>query len=110
MSSCLIQWIKGLFSSQRKQQKALRSKTADLNQVREALQACLADCPTDEVQRLQRRIHAARCHRTLWQLRTDVYRCVSLAHCQTLAAERIKALVHHFEGWVDPAELQLSMR
>src|SRR5690606_3587947 len=31
MSSCLIPWIKSLFSSQRKQQKALRSKTADLN-------------------------------------------------------------------------------
>lgn len=110
MFSCLIHWLKSLFSSQRKQQKALRSKTTDLNQVREALQACLEDCPPDEVHRLLRRIDAARCHRTLWQLRTDVYRCVSLAHCQTLASERIKALVHHFEGWVDPAELQHSMR
>lgn len=110
MRSCLILWIKSLFSSQRKQQKVLRSTTADLSQVRQALQACLDDCPPDEVHHLQRRIHAARCHRTLWQLRTEVYRCVALAHCQTLAAERVKALVHHFEGWVDPTELQYSMR
>jgi hypothetical protein len=78
----------------------------ELHRVRAALLACLDDCDGHDAMRLTVRITQARSHKDLWQLRSDVFKAVSLRHCQSLAAERIEAVLHHFEGWIDPQELR----
>ena len=38
-------------------------------------------------------------------LRSDAYRLIALQHCQAIADERMRELLHLFEGWVTPTEL-----
>lgn len=85
------------------------SRLTDLQQVRLALGQCVEDCQGIAIDRLSLRIASARTHRELWMLRSDAYRLISLSHCQSVAAQRIGNLLHHFEGWIAPHEVRRSL-
>ncbi len=75
----------------------------DLVAIRQAMLNCLNDC--DNAQRLSLKIGQAQSPQDLWLLRNDVYQVISQRHNQTVAAERINALIVHFQGWVDAKQL-----
>ena len=73
--------------------------------IREALVACIADCDSPASQRLRHKIGITQTVQELWMLRNDAFQVVAQRHNQTVAAERINALIDHFAGWVDPRQL-----
>jgi hypothetical protein len=79
----------------------------ELPQVRTALLRAIEDCDGQNAERLQHQIRHARNHRDLWMLRSDAYRLIALQHCQSIAEQRIRQLLHLFEGRVAPHELSL---
>lgn len=78
---------------------------SDLPTARSALLEVVEDCQGLPVEHVRLKIRSARDHRDLWQLRSEVYRLVSLQHCQSVAEERLRPLVPLFDGWVTPQEL-----
>lgn len=77
---------------------------ADLPTLRAALLAAIGDCEGAPAQRLQRQIRASEHHRDLWLLRSDAYRLIALQHCQAIADERLRELLHLFGGWTVAGE------
>jgi len=77
---------------------------AGVEAVRTRLLSVLEDCSGFEVDRLRWRLHTAECAQELWLLRDAVFQTVSSQHCQTLAVQRINALVPLFRE-VLPARL-----
>ncbi len=77
----------------------------DLQAIRVALLRCIDDCDNVQTLRLRHKIESAKSVQELWLLRNDAYQLVSQRHTQTVAAERINALVGLFQGWVDPRQL-----
>lgn len=73
----------------------------ELQNMRAALLACVVDCEGAVAQRLRHKIKHAHTGQELWLLRNDAYQLISQRHSQTLAAERINALLRHFEGFVE---------
>lgn len=78
---------------------------SDLHTVRSALLAAIEDCQGLKAEQLKLKLGAARHHRDLWMLRSDAYRLIALQHCQAVADERLRHLLHLFEGWVAPKEI-----
>ena len=76
-----------------------------LEQIRESLQALLHDCTDMRSQRVIYKINVAQTPSELWMLRSDLHQCISQAHTQTEAAERINSLIEVFEGWLPAAQL-----
>lgn len=95
--------ISRLLRSLRRQRPAKR--LSDLHTARSALLAAIDDCQGLNAEQLKRKLGTARHHRDLWMLRSDAYRLISLQHCQAIADERMRHLLHLFEGWVTPTEL-----
>jgi hypothetical protein len=95
--------ISRLLRSLRRQRPAQR--LSDLHTARSALLAAVDDCQGLNAEQLKRKLGTARHHRDLWMLRSDAYRLISLQHCQAIADERMRRLLHLFEGWVAPQEL-----
>ncbi len=95
--------ISRLLRSLRRTRPAQRR--SDLHTVRSALLAAIDDCQGVNAEQLKRRLGTARQHRDLWMLRSDAYRLIALQHCQAIADERMRDLLHLFEGWVAPQEL-----
>ncbi|QHE87678.1 hypothetical protein [Hydrogenophaga sp. BPS33] len=77
----------------------------DLARIRRQLERSIEDCPSESAQRLRQMIHEARTPLELWLLRNDAYQLISQRHDQTIAARRINALIHCFEGWLEPKQL-----
>lgn len=50
------------------------------------------------ITRLLRQIRASEHRRDLWLLRSDAYRLIALQHCQAIADERLRELLHLFGG------------
>jgi hypothetical protein len=86
-----------------------RSRLTDLQAIRTALGQCIEDCQGIATDRLTMRIASARTHQELWLLRSDAYRLISLSHCQSVAAQRISGLLHHFDGWIAPQEVRRAL-
>lgn len=105
MATRLTLWIQSLRSRANRFTSQTTDAVSDLRTAREALLQCVHDCSENGVRHLQQRIQRARTHRELWLLRSDVYHCVAMQHHQATATERVQSLAHHFEGWVDPAEV-----
>jgi hypothetical protein len=86
-----------------------RSRLTDLQVIRTALGQCIEDCQGIAIDRLSLRIASARTHQELWLLRSDAYRLISLSHCQSVASQRISALLQHFEGWISIHEVRRGL-
>lgn len=74
-----------------------------IEQIRESLQTLLHDCKDMRSQRVLYKISVAQTPSELWLLRSDLHQCISQAHTQAEAAERINSLIEVFEGWL-PAD------
>lgn len=77
----------------------------DLQAIRVALLGCIADFDSVPARRLSHKIINAESVQELWLLRNDAYQLISQQTSQTVAAERINALMSTFEGWVEPRQL-----
>jgi hypothetical protein len=73
--------------------------------IRTELLRCIADCEGVPAARLRHRIDNAKSGQELWLLRIDAYQLVSQRHTQAVAAERINALIHCFQGVLDARKL-----
>jgi hypothetical protein len=76
-----------------------------VEQIRESLQALLHDCKDMRSQRILYKIDVAQTPSELWLLRSDLHQCISQAHTQTEAADRINSLIEVFEGWLPAGQL-----
>jgi hypothetical protein len=76
-----------------------------IEQIRESLQALLHDCKDMRSERVLYKISVAQTPSELWMLRSDLHQCISQAHTQTEAAERINSLIEVFEGWLPAGQL-----
>lgn len=70
----------------------------DLATIRQALLSSIEDCISLPAQRLRLKIDNAKTPQELWMLRNDAYQLISQRHNQSIAAERINALIRAFEG------------
>lgn len=77
----------------------------DLQPIRTALLQCIADCENVSTHRLRHKIEQAKSAQELWLLRNDAYQLISQQTSQAVAAERINALITHFEGWLETRQL-----
>ena len=77
----------------------------ELLAIRQALLNCVIDCDSPTAQRLRQKIGQSQTPQDLWLLRIDAYQIISQRHNQTVAAQRINALMADFEGWVDDKQL-----
>ena len=77
------------------------ARLSDVHQARQRMLQSVSDCSDESALRLRARIHSARSHKDLWMLRSEAYRIISLNHCQSIAVERIEALMHVFDDWVE---------
>jgi hypothetical protein len=107
MSRPMSRLLKAMQSPFPPSRKAAR--VTDLQVIRTALRQCVEDCQGIAIDRLTMRIASARTHQELWLLRSDAYRLISLSHCQSVASQRISALLHHFDGWIAPHEARRSL-
>ena len=99
MPPCISRLLRSLRRSRPTQ------RLSDLHTVRSALLAAIEDCQGLNAEQLKLKLSGARHHRDLWMLRSDAYRLIALQHCQAIADERLRHLLHLFEGWVAPKEL-----
>jgi hypothetical protein len=77
----------------------------ELLAIRQALLESIRDCDSPASQRLRHKVGHTQTPQDLWMLRNDAYQIIAQRHNQTVAAERINALIEHFAGWVDPKQL-----
>ena len=77
----------------------------DLQSIQTALLQCITDCDKVPAQRLRHKIEQAKSAQELWLLRNDAYQLISQQTSQAVAAERINALITHFDGWLEPRQL-----
>jgi hypothetical protein len=107
METRLIATIARLFDAMQGSYPKSRKKPSlqDLLAIRQALLDCLGDCDSATAQRLRHKIGQTQTPQDLWLLRNDAYQIVSQRHNQTVAAERINALIVHFQGWIDAKQL-----
>ena len=77
----------------------------DLVSIRLALLEVVQDCDGVTGERLRHKIQQARSAQELWLLRNDAYQLIAQRHNQSVAADRINALISAFDGWVEPKQL-----
>jgi hypothetical protein len=68
--------------------------------------AVLNDCNGTGREAATSRLMRARSMNELWLARTDLYQIIARQHCESLAAQRINALIPFFEGWIPAAMLR----
>lgn len=95
--------IKASFLSHRQARRTPSLK--DLQPIQTALLQCIADCDNVSTHRMRHKIEQAKSAQELWLLRNDAYQLISQHTSQAVAAERINALINHFEGWLEPRQL-----
>ncbi|MES2412420.1 MAG: hypothetical protein V4614_01370 [Pseudomonadota bacterium] len=76
-----------------------------IEQIRHSLHHLIHDCQGTGMQRMAFKINAAKTPMDLWMLRSDLMQCISQAHSQRVAVERINSLVSVFEGWLPARQL-----
>lgn len=81
-----------------------------LSQVRRLLVSALHDCEDRISQRVAYEVQIALTAQDLWLLRTDVHRCISLAHSQAEASARIDPIAASFMGWLPTHQLASPRR
>ena len=81
-----------------------------LSDVRRQLVDALHDCDDRVSQRVAYEIQIASSAQDLWLLRTDIHRCIALAHSQGEASARIDPITASFMGWLPPHQLASAGR
>ena len=76
-----------------------------MTELREKMLGLLADCSGVRCERARLRLQQANTPQDLWLARSEVYQLLAHQHCQSLAAERINALLPAFEGRLPPKML-----
>lgn len=84
---------------------AQRASLKDLAGIRRQLLCAIEDCLDQPALRVRTKIESARSAQELWMLRNDAFQLISQQHNQSVAAERINALIQFFEGWLEPKQL-----
>lgn len=79
-------------------------ETVSLDTLRIGLLDAFHDCGGARSERVRLKLAAARTARDLWLLRGEVFQVIADHHCQSIARDRINALLPAFEGWL-PARL-----
>lgn len=107
METRLIATLTRLLDAMQASTQKSRKKPSlqDLLAIREALLDCLADCDSTTAQRLRHKIGQTQTPQDMWLLRNDAYQIISQRHNQTVAAQRINALIERFQGWIDAKQL-----
>jgi hypothetical protein len=82
-----------------------KASLKDLAGIRTHLLQAIEDCLDQQALRLRKKIESARTPQELWMLRNDAFQLISQQHNQSVAAERINALIQIFEGWLEPKQL-----
>jgi hypothetical protein len=99
----IARWL-GTHLTHRKR-SAQKATLKDLAGIRRPLLRCIEDCLDQQALRLRKKIESARTPQELWMLRNDAFQVISQQHDQSVAAERINALIQSFEGWLEPKQL-----
>jgi hypothetical protein len=89
----------------RNERQALRRAETDggrlqLSELRDRTREVLRDCTGVEADRLRIRIGCAADASDLWLMRCDIFQVVANQHLQSVAANRINALLPAFDGWL----------
>ena len=77
----------------------------DIAPIRNHMLRTIEDCASHQAQRLRVQIEGAASPQELWLLRNDAYQLISQQTSQAVAAERINALMTHFDGRLEPRQL-----
>lgn len=103
----MIPTLVRLFSGQRAAKPHPRKTPSlkDLVSIRQALLDVVQDCDGVTGERIRHKVQQARSPQELWLLRNDAYQLIAQRHNQSVAAERINALISVFDGWVEPKQL-----
>ena len=81
----------------------------ELDTLRRRMLLALADCQSAPCDRLRMRLLFVRTAQDLWLARVELFHLISQQHCESLASERLDALVPEFERWL-PARLMRGAR
>ncbi|QHE75309.1 hypothetical protein [Hydrogenophaga sp. PBL-H3] len=103
MITSIARWL-GMGTAPRKR-SAHKATLKDLASIRNHLLRAIEDCIDQQALRLRVKIESARTPQELWMLRNDAFQLISQQHDQSVAAERINALIQFFEGWLEPKQL-----
>lgn len=103
MIASFARFIKGSLKARTPGRSPLSPK--DLQSIRLALLQCITDCDNVPAHRLRHKIGQAKSAQELWLLRNDAYQLISQQTSQAVAAERINALMTHFDGRLEPRQL-----
>jgi len=81
----------------------------ELDALRRRMLLAIADCQSEDCDRLRARVLRVRSAQDLWLARVELFHIVAHQHCESRASERIAALVPEFERWL-PARLLRAAR
>lgn len=99
----IARWLGTSFDARKR--SAQKATLKDLASIRRPLLRSIEDCLDQQALRLRKKIESARTPQELWMLRNDAFQVISQQHDQSVAAERINALIQSFEGWLEPKQL-----
>lgn len=77
----------------------------DMQSARTAMLHAVHDCEGLPALRLRQKLETTHSAQELWMLRNDAFQLICRRHTQSVATERINALVPHFEGLLDARQL-----
>ena len=103
MIGSIARWLDSNISPRKR--SAHKASLKELAGIRRPLLRCIEDCLDQQALRLRKKIELAHTPQELWLLRNDAFQVISQQHDQSVAAERINALIHFFEGWLEPKQL-----
>ncbi len=103
MITSIARWLGVATASRRR--SSHKASLKDLAGIRNRLLQAIEDCLDQQALRLRKKIESARTPQELWMLRNDAFQLISQQHNQSVAAERINALIQIFEGWLEPKQL-----
>lgn len=78
----------------------MTASQVSVDQIQLQFRALLKDCNDLSAQRVSYRVNGAVSAEELWQLRSELYQCISQLHSQSEAAIRINSLLPSFAGWI----------
>ena len=105
--SFLITVIERIFgvSSAKRDKTPKTDLPVKLDPIREHFYSAMRDCADSRAERMAYKIKVARTASELWLLRSDLHLCISQTHSQSVAAERINALIPAFKGLLPASQL-----
>lgn len=81
-----------------------RSRVA-LSELKREMLCAVADCDDVRAERLKYAINNSLNPHELWIMRSSIYLCVAQLHNESVANQRVNALLPFFRGWVPARQL-----